>query len=239
MKSNCQSPMRQKAKRARITRREQRDATRQKLLVAAIDVFGRWGFDGATTRMLAGSAGVNLQAIRYYFKDKQGLYVAAAEYIVGLIRQGMAKVGLVARTRFREAEMNATPIQESEARSLMVEIVRALAARFTGRESDVWARFMMREMMEPTEAFKRIYDGAMGPGLEVSTRLMAIVLREPPESEHVRLRTLSLVGSVLMFRMARATALAHLNWKDIGEREAALVRDLAPELVAAIVRPNS
>ena len=37
------------------------DLTREKLLTASIDVFGRYGFDGATTRMLTDAAGVNQQ----------------------------------------------------------------------------------------------------------------------------------------------------------------------------------
>lgn len=49
--------------------------------------------------------------------------------------------------------------------------------------------------------------------------MLAIILNEPVDSEHVRLRTLSVVGSVLMFRMAHATAMAHLGWEVIGERE--------------------
>src|SRR5579862_9588675 len=53
-----------------------RNDLRLRLLEAAIDVFGRHGFDGASTRMLAKAAGVNLQAIPYHFGGKEGLYLA-------------------------------------------------------------------------------------------------------------------------------------------------------------------
>ena len=45
--------------------RHRGEDVRLKLLQAAIEVFGRHGFDGASTRMLSGAAGVNLQAIPY------------------------------------------------------------------------------------------------------------------------------------------------------------------------------
>src|SRR3546814_4183421 len=70
---------------ARNARPDRGDTTRQKLLRASIDVFGRHGFDGATTRTLADAAGVNLQAISYHFGGKDGLYVAAAEHIAAMI----------------------------------------------------------------------------------------------------------------------------------------------------------
>jgi hypothetical protein len=50
----------------------------------------------------------------------------------------------------------------------------------------------------------------------------------------VRLRTLSLVGSVLMFRMGRASVLASLNWKTIDDKGLSAIEALAVELVASI-----
>lgn len=47
--------------RPAVLRADRGDATREKLLNTAIDVFGRYGFDGATTRKLADAAGVNLR----------------------------------------------------------------------------------------------------------------------------------------------------------------------------------
>jgi hypothetical protein len=88
--------------------------------------------------------------------------------------------------------------------------------------------------MEPTEAFKRMYEGFMKPGTDTASRLVAIILGESPDSEHVRLRTLSLIGSVLMFRMGHATATRYLGWKRVGPREIAAIRQLAAELVATL-----
>src|SRR5208282_731957 len=61
------------------------EEARQRLIQTAIEVFGAYGFDGASTRMLAQKAAVNLAAIPYYFGGKQGLYRAAAQFIVDRI----------------------------------------------------------------------------------------------------------------------------------------------------------
>jgi CecR-like transcriptional dual regulator len=78
--------------------------------------------------------------------------------------------------------------------------------------------------------------GLMKPGMETAGRLIAIILDEPPGSEYVRLRTLTLIGSILMFRMAHATSMSYLDWKSAGTREVNIVRTLAAELVAGIRR---
>ncbi len=50
--------------------------TRLRMLHAALDLFGRHGFDATTTRMLTQAAGVNLGAIPYHFGSKEGLVAA-------------------------------------------------------------------------------------------------------------------------------------------------------------------
>ncbi|HUA80776.1 MAG TPA: TetR family transcriptional regulator, partial [Dyella sp.] len=57
------------------------DETRQRIIDAAVQLFGEHGFDGASTRDIAAAAGVNAPALQYYFENKEGLYKACAEYI--------------------------------------------------------------------------------------------------------------------------------------------------------------
>lgn len=50
--------------------------TKRRLLQAALDVFSKAGFDGATTRMIAKKAKVNDSLIHRYFESKHGLFFA-------------------------------------------------------------------------------------------------------------------------------------------------------------------
>ena len=46
------------------------DETRLRITEAAIELFGEYGFDGASTRDIAARAGVNAPALQYYFENK-------------------------------------------------------------------------------------------------------------------------------------------------------------------------
>ncbi len=58
------------------------DEPKKRLIEAGLDLFGKYSFDGASTRMLAERAQVNLASIKYYFGGKEGLYLAVAGHIV-------------------------------------------------------------------------------------------------------------------------------------------------------------
>jgi TetR/AcrR family transcriptional regulator len=66
------------------TRRRPRVAesadTPRRLLDAALETFSERGFDGATTRDIAGRAGVNLGLVQYHFGGKEKLWRAAVDH---------------------------------------------------------------------------------------------------------------------------------------------------------------
>ena len=49
------------------------------ILDVAERVFSEMGFDGASTRMISGEAGVNMAMLNYYFGSKEGLFLAVIE----------------------------------------------------------------------------------------------------------------------------------------------------------------
>ena len=50
--------------------------TRQRILEAADELFGKMGFDAATTRQIAEISGTNKALIHYHFRNKDDLFVA-------------------------------------------------------------------------------------------------------------------------------------------------------------------
>jgi len=60
-------------------RRRDKEATKQALLAAGVQVFAEHGYDAATTREVAQAAGVNEQLIQRYFGGKAGLLLAIIE----------------------------------------------------------------------------------------------------------------------------------------------------------------
>lgn len=210
------------------------EVAREKLLVVALDLFGRYGFDGTSTRMLRDAAGVNLQAIPYYFESKEGLYIATAEYLGGRINSHVSDLRAKVRGRLEEVAIAGQALSRNEAKEFLTEILQVMAALFVSKESEPWARFLIREQMEPTEAFHVVYAAVMKPMFEVGSRLVSVLLEEDATSDHVKLRTISLFGSLLIFRVAHAAAMTLLDWRTVGTNEVRTIQDLTEELVEAV-----
>lgn len=201
---------------------------RERLLTAAIDVFGRLGFAGATTREIAKGAKLNLQAIAYHFGNKEGLYLAAADHIAERMRAQIGPMADAARARFASGPA----VTPADARFMLTGMLGSVAGiLFDPRWAPV-ARFMVREQMDPTSAFDRVYERVMAPQLDLARHIVGILLDAPPDSERVKLRTLSLLGSVIFFRIAHATVTRQLGWTNTGPHELDAIRALIAETVS-------
>jgi len=66
--------------------------TRELILVAALQTFAEKGFDGATTRQIATTAGVNHGLIPYYFGTKPKLWQAAVDRAFTQLEAGLDTV---------------------------------------------------------------------------------------------------------------------------------------------------
>ena len=66
------------------------EETKQRIIAAAIEIFGRHGYAGTSTRDIATAAAVNTPALQYYFDGKLGLYKACVEQLTGLVSERIA-----------------------------------------------------------------------------------------------------------------------------------------------------
>ena len=56
-------------------------STKTRILNAAEEIFGRRGFEGASTREIAAAAGVNISSLHYHWASKETLYVAVFRHV--------------------------------------------------------------------------------------------------------------------------------------------------------------
>lgn len=63
-------------------RKRDRQETERKLREAAVQVFSQYGYDAATTKLVAQTAGINEALINRYFNGKNGLLLAVIEEYV-------------------------------------------------------------------------------------------------------------------------------------------------------------
>jgi AcrR family transcriptional regulator len=71
----------------RAAARRDGEASRERLLLAALALFSQHGYARASTRDIAVAAGANVAAIAYYFGDKAGLYRAVFDGPVPMVWQ--------------------------------------------------------------------------------------------------------------------------------------------------------
>ncbi|HEY4324533.1 MAG TPA: TetR/AcrR family transcriptional regulator [Mucilaginibacter sp.] len=63
------------------------------ILDVAEKVFSDLGFDGASTRMISGEAGVNMAMLNYYFGSKEGLFLAIFERKISSFQTLLQNIG--------------------------------------------------------------------------------------------------------------------------------------------------
>ncbi|TPG54384.1 CerR family C-terminal domain-containing protein [Sphingomonas glacialis] len=186
----------------------------QKLLEIAIAEFASKGLEGASTRSIAAKAGTAMSSITYHFGGKEGLYLAAADYIAAQIGSDMAPDGPI-----DGVPAGTTPEQ---ARALLHDMVRRFIDTMTGRKSAMFSLFIMREQMEPTEAFERIYGGLMGGMLSVLVELICVATGRR-DATAAQVAAITLMGQVIVLRASRATVLKLLQRPDIDPEAIALL----------------
>lgn len=207
------------------------EATRARLVDAALDAFGRYGFDAASTREIARLAGTNLAAIPYHFGGKEGLHVAVARHIAEEVQSRLG--GVVDQA---EAALEAGTIEPPMARVMLHALLDNGAAMILGHpEAARWAPFIIREQTQPSAAFDAIYDGFMGRAHTVATRLFAIATGRPAAAPETIVRVFGLFGQLIVFRMARALVERRLGWRDYGPGEIALVTAMLHEHLDAVL----
>jgi AcrR family transcriptional regulator len=212
------------------------DATRNTLIKTAIIIFGRDGFDAASTRAISQVAGVNLALISYHFGGKSGLYIAALQHIADSISARIAplldaiegELGSVA-----EAEVNG--VAPKRALELLCSVTDTLVQVMTSDESADWARLILREQQFPSDGFDLLYHGFMRRVFANLARLARIVRHGEIGEEELKLCVVTIMGQVLVFRAARATIMRELDWRRFSAGRIELIKARLRSNIAAML----
>jgi AcrR family transcriptional regulator len=200
------------------------EQTRDALLQAALEVFGRDGFHAASTRAISEAAGVNQALIAYHYGGKEGLYLAVFEDITENLAANMGP--LLSALQQEVETLDAGKPEDRERCLQCLDRLLAGAIDLFGRpEARLWVKLVMREQQDPTEAFDIFYRAVYGDMLSMFTRLVAELTRQSPEAEATRLLTLTLLGQVLVFMVGRATVGRFVGWTQLGPAERKALHD--------------
>ncbi len=198
------------------------EQTRQALLESAIEIFGRDGFHAASNRTIASHAGVNQALIGYHFGSKQGLYLAVFEYIAAQVAQTMQPV--LSQVDNTLTDLKGEPEANRDTYINCMELILFGFAGMVTQEKTGWARLVLKEQQDPTEAFQLLFTSIISRILETLSKLAALSLGKAETDPAIGISALSLIGQVLVFRAANAAALRHMRWSGVGEKELALIQ---------------
>lgn len=199
-----------------------------RLLQTAVEHFGNAGFDGTSTRDIAAQAGTTMSAITYHFGGKEGLYLAAAEHIA-------AQIGERMRPAFVSTTGSDAPRSPQSAEDAVLTIVDHFTQMMVQPESESWARFIVREQIDPSAAFEKLYGGAMGMLLDHLSTLIVRSSDRTLKRVTARVMAIAIVGQALVFRFARATVMRATEWQAIGPKESAAIRRVVRAHTRAIL----
>jgi AcrR family transcriptional regulator len=129
------------------------EATRERIVKAAVDTFAEKGFQAASTRDIAERAGTDQGLLTYHFPSKDALWRAAADFLFGIL--------------MKRLDERLTAVQHEEprerAREAIREYVRVIAShpeffRFlvdVGNQSSPRMRWLVDTHVKPRFAFMK------------------------------------------------------------------------------------
>jgi AcrR family transcriptional regulator len=200
------------------------DETRLRIIHAAMELFGERGFAAASTREIAARAGVNAPALQYYFENKEGVYRACAEHIAEMV---WARFGPVVH-RANEALANAADAADAAPLiDAFVAIQEAIADKvFCSPVTPSQRLFFVREQagQEPPIASEILQTRLRQPLNSVCISLVAKISGTAVDDPVTVIRTMSLLGQLMIFHTAPRSALTMLGWSEIDAAKSELIK---------------
>lgn len=167
---------------------ESHEATRQKIMDAAGEIFANEGFQTATIREICARAGANVASVNYYFRDKAGLYVE-------VLRQATC----AAHAEIAEAAAKGGPPEK-----VLRGIIFGMCRRMMASERPSWAfRLMAHEMSRPTEALDTVIEEVISPSYRRLRVTLGAILHLPPDHKTTRLCAHSIIAQIIHYVASR------------------------------------
>lgn len=164
------------------------DTTRERIAVAAGEIFAERGFDGTTVRDICQRAGANVAAVNYYFGDKQRLYVEA---VVQAHRWRMEQAPL--------PDWSASTPAETKLADFIATFIRRVRS---GPDGTWHSKLMMREMVNPTAACAELVQSSIRPQFEILLQILRELMPADISSDELQLTAFSIVGQCLFYHFA-------------------------------------
>ena len=167
------------------------DPSRDRLLLAAVEIFAERGFRDATVREICAQAEVNAASVNYYFGGKEKLY---AEALAFSFQQANERYPL------GDAFDTNLPTETRLADFVRVFLHKLLDDSHLGLHS----KLIAREIADPTKALDEIIETAIVPQCALLEEIIQQILGIPVDGLTLKRCLLSIFGQCLMFKHSRS-----------------------------------
>jgi AcrR family transcriptional regulator len=209
------------------------EETRARIVAAAIKLFGERGFEGASTRDIATSAGVNAPALQYYFDNKEGVYVACVEHMVSRVWEQLSEVVERAQRALADHADDAALIE-----AFCAIQTRIAEFMFASQETEDWRLFMARQQagLGPQAGFQIFYQNVSERMSAVTSAIVGRLIGRPAGDDETLIRTMALNGQLVFFQLMRRTVLTTLKWDAVDAERRAIFQRIVTEHTATLLR---
>lgn len=166
--------------------------TKERLLETAGDIFGREGFKATTIRRIAEAAQVNVAAINYHFRDKEGLYAAVLEHVF--------------HSGFTKFPSSMGIAEDTPPEQQLLFFIKGMFYRLLS--SDGWGglsgrgRLIARELVDPSPAFDAILDTYIKPHKDLLLRIIIAIIGSNPGPRKLMPCAISIIGQCIYYALA-------------------------------------
>ncbi len=162
-----------------------------RLLQIAVEVFAEHGFRDATVRDICARANVNVAAVNYYFRSKEGLYIEALTFAFAEINKHHS---------YEAAQDSSLPPEQR----LHLFINYFLNKLLDDSHLGVQGKLISREIAEPTKALDIIIAKAVIPQCTVLEDIIGRLLGGRADKITLQRCVMSILGQCLMFKHSRS-----------------------------------
>lgn len=160
-----------------MTRATSSEQTRERLLIAAREVFSEFGFQGATVREICRRAGANVAAVNYHFGSKDGLLAEALHF--------------ESLRMLQEANAKADACPEVRLGLFIRDFMHMLLDE---SNSSSQCRIMARELADPTPGLDKIVREAIAPLHDFLGKLVREIVGGKVSEAELRRCVFSIIG---------------------------------------------
>ncbi len=171
---------------------EQAVETKERILKAAGEIFGQKGFKDTTIRAIAEQAKVNIAAINYHFRDKEGLY--------GVVLEDVFRTGFTRFPVHLDQEIATKPEEQLHV------FIRAMIYRLQSREG--WGGFsgkgklIARELLDPSPALEPVLEKYIKPHKDLLVSIIADIMQVEHDPQTLMRCAISIIGQCIYYSLA-------------------------------------